>query len=233
MATSRKPTSSSESGFTLVEVVLAISILSAMVVINYNVIMSMVETKVEVDDRREGVFVANSVLTRLTRELQLAKKTPQLPPPCDGSSATTPGAFIGDGGAQGGSGPTLTFSTTQGAQYIPDGGDHSGPVQITYRVAKDPDQKDEKNATLLLIREETPNRKPYAQSCKDTIRFPITNRLVNLQFKYFDKENNLWADEWNGARSRKLPDIIQFTISLKSERGHVETYTSAVALPAS
>jgi hypothetical protein len=101
-------------------------------------------------------------------------------------------------------------------------------------VAKDPDQKDEKGATLLLIREEIPNRKPYAQSCKAAIRFPITNRLVDLQFKYFDKTNNIWADEWGGARSaQKLPDIIQFTISLKSARGHVETYTSAVALAGS
>lgn len=201
-----------------------------MVVINYNVIMSMIETKVEVDDRRESVFIANSVLTRLTREIQLANKMPKLPPPCDSTATAATNVLIGEGGNLDGAGPTLTFSAPQGAQYIPDGGSHSGPVQITYRVAKDPDQGQNRDATLLLIREERPNRQPYQQSCQEIIRFPITNRLVNLEFKYFNKKTIAWTDDWTGQNSKELPDIIQFSLSLKSERGHIETYTSAVSL---
>jgi len=233
MNSQRRHTRGQQSGFTLVEVAIAIGILAVMGLINYNMLITLVESKVEIDDQRDSVFVANSVLTRLTRELQLAGKDPRLPPPCDNPTTSRLNAvLIGASGGQGGSGdgPSLTFSAKDAGQHMYDGNSHSGAVQITYRVTQDPDKKGDKAAGLLLIRDEIPNRPPFDAACKDSIRFPITNRLVNMEFKFFDKKTGEWSNEWTGATAANLPEIIQFTLWLKSDKGRVSSYTSAVKL---
>jgi prepilin-type N-terminal cleavage/methylation domain-containing protein len=233
MKLQRRHNAGQQSGFTLVEVAIAIGILAVMGLINYNMLITLVESKVEIDDQRDSVFVANSVLTRLTRELQLVGKDPRLPPSCDNPTNQRQNAvLLGENGGQGGSGngPSLTFSAKDAGQHIHDGNSHSGAVQITYRVVPDPDKKGDKDAGLLLIRDEIPNRPPFDVACKDSIRFPITNRLVNMELKFFDKKTAEWSDEWNGQRAANLPDIIQFTLWLKSDKGRVSSYTSAVKL---
>ena len=229
MSASQQPRHRSH-GFTLIEVILAISILSMMVVLNYRMIKNLIESKIIVDDKREAMFVANSVLTRLTRELQLAVTKPTLLPPCDQANTTRPlTAFVATGGDQG-QGPVLTFSAREAGQYIPDGSTRSGVVQITYRVDNDPDAKSDKDATLLLVREEMPNRNPPQLACKSVIRFPISSNLVNLEYKFFDKKTREWSSDWTGPKSSNLPDIIQFSLTLKSPKGDIDTYTTAVAL---
>jgi prepilin-type N-terminal cleavage/methylation domain-containing protein len=223
------------SGFTLIEVALALGILSVMVLLNYNMITTLVESKMEIDDQRDSVFVANSVLARLTRELQLASKDPKLPPGCDnaGSNPTQrqAAALLSEAAGQsGGRGQRLIFSSKEAGQYIHNGNSHSGAVQISYLVEEDPDQKGVENPGLLLVRDEIPNRPPFDVACKDAIRFPITNRLVNISYKFFDKRSNDWSDTWEGTKASSLPDIIQFTLWLKSDKGRVTSYTTAVKL---
>jgi hypothetical protein len=211
---------------------MALGILSVMVLLNYGIIKSLVESKVEIDDRRQAIFVANSVLNRLTRELQLAGKDPKLPPPCDGSSTARSNAvLIGEGGsASGGKGASLTFSAKEAGQFMINGGTHSGAVQLTYRVAPDTDENNQSTGGVVLLREEIPNRQPFQLACKDIIRFPITNKLVNIQFMYYDKKAQSWESSWTEQRSSTLPDAIQVSVTLKSDRGNVQTYTTAVQL---
>lgn len=229
-----KGTTIREGGFTLIEITIAISILAVMFILNYRIIKGLIESKIEIDDKREAIFIANSVITRLTKELQLAVPKPKLAPPCDSpNSPPSTYSLLGEDGAssQSGKGTTLTFTAKEAGQFIPGGTTHSGAVQITYRLEPDPDQKGDKNAPMLLVREEIPNRRPYDLACKDVIRFPISNRVVNLEFKYYDKASG-WETGWSGGRANNLPEIIQFSISLKSPRGAVATYTSAVKLTA-
>lgn len=229
------PRNAQAAGFTLIEVALALGILSVMVLLNYNMITTLVESKMEIDDQRDAVFVANSVLTRLTRELQLATKTPRLPPNCAnvGSNASTrlPAALLSDSNNEGnGKGQSLIFSSKHAAQYVHNGNSHSGPVKITYLVEQDPDQKGGDTLGLLLIRDEIANRPPFDVACKDLIRFPITNRLVNITYKFFDKSTAEWSDTWEGPKAAKLPEIIQLSLQLKSDKGRVSSYTTAVRL---
>lgn len=231
MTRSHDTSTQRQRGFTLIEIILAIAILSVIVVVNYNMITNMVETKSEIDDQRQMVFVANSVLGRLTRELQLAGKDHRLPPPCDNPTAQRQNAvLIGQNGGQGSEGPSITFSAKDAGQYVHNGNSHSGAVQIKYSVAPDPDKKGDKDAGLLLVREEIPNRPPFDVACKDAIRFPITTSLTNLEFKFFDKRSGDWSSDWTGQKSANLPDILQFTVWLKSSKGRVASYTTAVKL---
>ena len=244
--TRKLPRSSSQSGLTLLEVILAISILAIMMSLNYRILVGIVEAKTAIDDKREGMFIANSVLTRISRELQLATIDGGLLPGCDSAGALStqpPGGsgagaavrqvFKGEqgsaGGAQGG-GATLTFLAKEGGQYIPDGGTHSGVVQITYRVEPDPDQKGEKNPTLLLVRDEVPYGKNVQRACANAIHFPITKNLVSLEFQYFDKKTEEWSAEWSEGKTVSPPAIVQFKIDLRTPEGNLESYTSAVSI---
>jgi prepilin-type N-terminal cleavage/methylation domain-containing protein len=230
-------------GFTLLEVTIAVAILAVMLTLNYRILKGVISAKQLIDDRRDGMYIANSVLTRMVRELQLTAKRPILPS-CDSASAQSPAAsptdtpsptdpsqsgikpvLLGEAGLQGAS---ITFLAKEAGQYVPDGGTHAGVVQITYRVAQDPEQKSSQNPGFVLVREEIPNTRPLAKACKSVLRFPITNNLVDLRFRFYDGKTNQWSESWTGQQSTKLPEIIQFTISLKSPAGTVQSYTTSV-----
>lgn len=216
-------------GFTLIEVVLAIAILAVMMTINYRILRGIVEAKRQIDDRREGMFVANSLLTRLSKELQLAKKTPLLPSlnPTAGSGmpATQQNVFIGTTGIDGAS---ITFMAKDAGQYVPDGGTHSGLVQLRYFAAKDPEQKD--SPLLSIVREEIPKIKPIARAYKNALRFPINENLKTLNFRYYDAQDKQWVDTWDDARATRLPSIVEYTVVLESKLGLLQSYTGAVKL---
>jgi len=70
-----------QKGFTLVEIVVAISILTIMLGIAFDALFQIGRTKRALDDERDAALVANAVLGRMTRELQLiADQTALLPP---------------------------------------------------------------------------------------------------------------------------------------------------------
>ncbi len=231
-------------GFTLVEVILAIGILAVMMTINYRILKGITQAKKLIEDRREGMYIANSVITRLTREIQLAVKEPIMPK-CSTISASNPGGALDEDsgenpgnpgmnpfllGKSGINGTTLTFLAKEAGQYVPDGGTHSGIVQITYRIENDPQQRGAENAGLALVREEIPKIKPMTKACNAVLVFPITTNLVSLQFRYFDSRQRAWADVWDTQRAGRLPEMVQFTISLRSPAGEIQTYSSTVRI---
>jgi prepilin-type N-terminal cleavage/methylation domain-containing protein len=240
----RVPHRAKSAGFTLVEVILAIGILAIMMTINYRILKGITQAKKLIEDRREGMYIANSVITRLTREIQLAVKEPILPK-CSTISASNPGGALDDEsggdpsnpgtspfllGKSGINGTSLTFLAKEAGQYVPDGGTHSGIVQITYRIENDPQQQGVENAGLALVREEIPKIKPMTKACNAVLVFPITTNLVSLQFRYFDPRQRAWTDVWDTQRVGRLPEMVQFTISLRSPAGEIQTYSSTVRI---
>jgi hypothetical protein len=244
----------SQAGITLLELVLAISILVIIMTLNYSILKGVVQAKNIIDDKRDGMFIANSVLTRLARELQMATEARALLPSCASLAGGTPQqqqqaqaagtpspneprrVLVGEFGALGedSRNDTLTFLAKEAGQYIPDGGTHSGIVQITYRVEQDPEARKDNSGpkTFLLVRDEVPYQRPPEKACANAIRFPITKDLVSLSFKYYDKKSKAWSDTWNENKSVRLPTIVQFTITLKTPAGQLESYTSSLALRA-
>jgi type II secretion system protein J len=224
-----------QSGFTLLELILAISILSIMLTLSYQVLIGILKSKQVLDDKREGMYIANSLLTRISKELQLAAKRPLLPA-CDtgtsaqnGSQGQNRAPYIITQTMEGGM--SLSFIAQEAGQYIPDGGTHSGLVQITYRPAKPPSEDEVADKDIFyLIREEIPYTKPLETACKNALRFPIANNLTQVSFKFYDAKNKAWMDTWSAENSRRLPSIIQFTAVLQTPLGKRETYTSAIKL---
>ncbi|RMG43386.1 MAG: prepilin-type N-terminal cleavage/methylation domain-containing protein [Candidatus Dadabacteria bacterium] len=221
-------------GFTLIELLLAISILVIVMAAAYASLTSLSRSKKLLDDTRESVAIADTVLQRITRELQLASPLPLLPPADQPKKKTLNTLqLLGTHQAHDNfSHDSITFVASEGGQYLPDGGTHTGEVQITYRVAEDPDHMDDLNPIYTLVRDEVPYTYPPEKAYNKIMTFPVTHRLVSLAFSYYDAENAQWHQEWGDQNSNtlRLPDLIEISITLRSPAGKNETFTTAVAI---
>ena len=77
--------------------------------------------------------------------------------------------------------------------------------------------------------DETPSKNPTnaADAYKLIMTFPITKRLTELRFSYYDGQDDEWRDDWPKTLTRR-PKIIQFTLKLLSPLGKIHTYQTAV-----
>lgn len=237
-------------GFTLVEIVIAIAILSIVLGTAYSSVTQILTSKKILDDKRDLSLTANSVVRRLTRELQLTvDENPLLFSEDTGSDQNKTNLyFLGEkgspsSGSSNSSGDSVSFIAQEGGQYLPDGGTHTGMVQISYRLMKDPDNRED-SEKLSLVREEIPYtvltnssdpkewREAKAKSFKNRMTFPISDRVKSFKLRYYDLENDKWLDSWNDDRKGTLPALVQFKISLLSPLGFVQHYTTMVPIGA-
>lgn len=231
-----------ERAFTLVEVVIAISILAVIMSTAYSAIQQILSTKRVLDDKRDVSVVANAILRRLTREFQLATADLPLIFPNNSEEESIDGSLYlvgkGSGTASGGFQDSVTFIAQEGGQYMPDGGTHNGAVQITYRGAEDPERRSG-NGDLLLIREEVPYitgsggntaewRKAKDKAFGNIMIFPVAENLVSFRMRYYNIEREQWQSDWGLQERGSMPGLIKFSLSLRSPLGRVETYTTSV-----
>lgn len=226
-------------GFTFVEVVLAVSILSVILGMAYSSLNYIIRTKKMLDDRRDISATANTILSRLARELQLteqlANPVTRLIPPSGSTSSTGTALpfFLGTSRKlpNGESGDEVSFMAQEGGQYIPNGATHSGTVMITYRVEEDPEDKDTESSqrSFILVREEIPNLRPVKKAYENKIIFPISQQVVSFKCAYYDKSEEKWVEEWDSSR-RAIPGLLKLDVSLRSPLGRIEHYSTVLPL---
>lgn len=224
------------SGFTFVEVVIAISILAVIMSISYGALMQIIRAKKLLDDTRDVKSIADSIIIRFGGELQLAVRSGgEVMPPPNKLSTPYPGLPHLVGTAKRGPDDTsldsISFIAQNAGQYVPDGGTHNGLIQINYRAEKDPENPDSKS--YLLIRDEIPYKHPYDAAYKKIMTFPITKNLVSLRFRYYTIADSAWHDSWGDIQHNQLPNMVKFVFRIRSELGNISEYESAVFLPAS
>lgn len=224
---------SRSSGFTLIEVIISLSIMVFVCSVMYTTLEQVMRTKGYLDEERDLGTLANTLLNRLTRELQLATSQEHLMPPRGNLEQKYPETvdLLGKHESMGNglSGDSITFLANDGGQYVQDGLTHSGLVQITYRVAEDPEQggRSSEDATYYLIRDEVPYSRDYESAYKKIMTFPITRDLLSLEFMYYDGEK--WATEWDDQR-RQLPRLVRFTLKIRSTSGKPHTFSTVVPI---
>lgn len=222
-------------GFTLVELLLAIALLVVVLSVTYSSLHSIITTKIILEDQRESRQIANATLLRLTRELQLASEGIARLPSKNNLKKPNHSSdnLLGEQESIGGKTfSKITFVAHSGGQYIPDGGTHVGIVQITYVVRENLENQnpDPEKRTYTLVREEVPYIRPFEKAYEKQMIFPLTNRLIGLDFRYYDSVQAEWHESWGGETTNKLPSMVEFTLRLRSERGKIDSYTTTVAL---
>lgn len=224
----------SRRGFTLIEVIVAVTILTFIVGIAYRSITQMLTTKTIVEDDRAGRKIAQAFLSRFIREIQLvydqAGILPERTDP-DGQVSPTRINLIGEPGEEGKYGrfDRIRFLAAEGGQYLPDGGGHSGVVQLEYRVERDPEVKDEADRRVL-VRDEIPYIFPIKSAFQQSMIFPITDRLARFQLRYFDASNESWSDDWGKEGRVKLPGMVEISLGIITPRGDIQSFRTVVSL---
>jgi prepilin-type N-terminal cleavage/methylation domain-containing protein len=222
---------SSQIGMTLIEIVIAVGILGIVLSVAYKALTQVMQTKQLLDDERDSSMIANAVLGRLTREIALAVPQKLIPEQTSGGQISSSDIQLKGtpGKGAGGSADSITFMAKNAGQFIPDGKTQAGIIQLTYRAMKDPESKGAQEDNLLsLIRDELPDIRPLEKAFKNRITFPITDRLVQLKFRYFDGVQDTWRDTWGDQNSKGLPALVKLTVALKSNQGKVTSYSTTV-----
>jgi prepilin-type N-terminal cleavage/methylation domain-containing protein len=220
-------------GFTLVEVILAVTLLAGILLVVYQILTQLTRAKQLADAKRDVTVVAGTVLGRMVRELQLAYDggSPLLPGP--GNANTNQGRSVylrlTPGNVKNGvRGDEITFLALDAAQFFPEGATQSGIVQIHYVVRVDPEKTD--NA-LVLVREETPLIQPAEEAYKKTVVFPLAENVSSLAFTALDADKSEWLSQWGERpRATRLPALIQIDLALRRSDGVVESFQTAAAL---
>jgi prepilin-type N-terminal cleavage/methylation domain-containing protein len=241
MTNSNRKSRSKQGGFTLVEVVISLSILTVILSTAYSAITQIISTKKLLDDKRDNSLVASSIVRRLSKELQLAVSDSGLicQSNTSNNSSATKILFLGDKNSDG---AEVTFIALEGGQYLPDGGTHTGKVQISYKLLKDPERRQEENV-FSLVREEIPYISPPAtndpaiwqaavkKSCNKRMVFPIADNIRRFELKYYDVANDQWVEEWDPTR-KEVPAMIYYSVTGVSPLGNEETYATMVPIGA-
>ncbi len=219
-------------GFTFLELIIAIAILAMIMGVTYSSLSQIIRSKKLLDDARDSKAIADAILVRLTREFQLAFPDGALMPPANKLTQPYPGQPRVLGAAKPGRDnanlDSISFLALEGGQYLPDGGSHTGVVQITYRA--EPDPEDRTGQRIYLIRDEVPYTRPYESAYKKRMTFPITNNLVSLSFRYYDEKTETWVSEWGQPPRTWIPSIIKFSFQIRSPLGKVNEYESMIYL---
>lgn len=236
-----------QAGFTLVELVIAIALLTVIMSVAYSALSAIVRSKSALDDGRDADLTANALLLRMTRELSSIVLKPTdgnlnpCPPHTPQSANQTTILGLRETLTNGERGDSLTFIAANAAQYMPDGSSHSTLVQISYRI-EELAENEEGPLSYVLIREEIPYPGPktaprgsnlpsgVAPACGQMFRFPLSDRVKSLKFQYYDAQNQRWEDSIGGQNTNPRARLIRFSLTLVSPLGIERSYATSVPI---
>lgn len=198
-------------GFTLVEVLVAISILAIVLTSVYGIFSSVSTARGRLDADSADYHRARVIFDRLGRELRGAYFAPNF------TSLTFVGEAAGDGNLN-----ELELTTTAVSPLSQTG---SGIARVRYRLVRD--REDPENR-LVLLRSEQPAYQPVSEvSDGDMMR--LAAGIENLTIRYY--ANGQWQAGWDGRTSGGLPEMVEMTLQLRTRQGAPVAFQSAFEVP--
>lgn len=204
---SRRAPRYSEGGFTLIEVLLAVSLVAMMATLVFG---SLYVTISAIDGAR-----ANSVNEQIVRST-LRVMTDEL---SVGVGPAT-GPWMGVNGLQDGqpadSIAFLTMGQFRGAESSKD----SELVRIVYTREGD--------RLLRFVRKNL-----YGLTDESIEQVELATKVKGFNVRYYDSKSNLWVDEWDGRGRSGTPKAVLLELTLLQENSELQTIRQWVAVGAS
>lgn len=216
------------SAFTLMELVIAISVFAVILTLSYRIFAQVAGSKKILDEERDISKVAHSILTRFTREIQHTVSRQLLPRPNQSASTFSSTVFllgVSKNMSNRKPGAEITFVAKDVGQFIRGNRPGSGLVQITYRVEEDPEASRKENRTMLLIRDEVNHIPDKDLAFKNILTFPVADNIEGLQLIYYDNQQKTWKEEWS-PQERTLPSLVKMNLELRGESGKIYSYST-------
>lgn len=189
---------SSQKGFTLLELLVAISILSVILGVIYSSFFSASKTTRLLESDEDVYQTARSLLGLLSRELRSLYYYP--------SGATKAGLTGVDSEIDGHPGDSIYFLTTS---YLRKGSDsrEGEMAEIGYFLDVDTGT-DAKH----LIRSVDPT--VDLDFDEGGIFLPLSDRVEELDITYYKEQSDEWLNEWDTKTQQQLPDLIRIELSV-------------------
>ena len=196
-----------EGGFTLVEVLLAVSLVAMMAALLFG---SLYVTTSAIDAARANS--ANEQIVRSTLRVMIDELSVGV--------GRTAGPWMGINGRQGGqpadSVAFLTMGQFRGAESTKD----TELVRIVYTREGD--------RLLRFVRKNL-----YGLTDESIEQVELANKVKSFNVRYYDGKNNLWVDEWDGRGRSGTPQALLIELTLLQENAELQTVRQWVAVGAS
>lgn len=195
-----------EDGFTLIEILVAISILAIVLTSVYGIFTSVSNTRERLDADSAEYHKARVVFDRLGRELRGAYFQPL------NSDLVFTGNSADDESLE------LELTTTA---FTPISQMESGIVRVRYQLGVD---QDNDGSGLVLMRSEQPAYEK--DTTADMMRFvPGINAM---QIRFFS--NGQWQTDWD-SRVSGMPELVEITLQLRTKDERLVSFVSAFDVP--
>ncbi|RME61629.1 MAG: prepilin-type N-terminal cleavage/methylation domain-containing protein [Candidatus Dadabacteria bacterium] len=212
-------------GFTLIEVILAITILTLIVVTGYSVVTGIGKSKDSIEDRDLVLYEGEALSRRLKRELQNAYFQTHLllDPALKFESKKLIRFYAKPQEGRSYSKDSFAFLSLGSGQYIPGQTKKFGLVQIYYHL-EPLDNRD----TFALVRDEIPYIFPQEKAFKKRVRFEVSKNVLGIKVRLYNKHTG-WVSSWDSDRKERAPTFIVLTLYLRSPRGKVYPFIVPVS----
>lgn len=210
-------------GFTLIEVLVAVSLLAAVTALTWGSFQQTFKAKASVEKNSERYHSVRLALERLSREISMAFLSMN----DDATLSEKRTFFVGKRKSDI---DELRFSMF-GHQRLYENANEGDTSQVGYYGAYDRNE----SGKLNLIRRET-RRLGNVKFEQAPARADIVcDNVVRLQFDYYDMREKQWREEWStiGADGQgpRLPWKVKITLTVRDERGLEVPFTTSVHLP--
>ena len=203
-------------GFTLAEILIAISIVSTILAILYGSFSSATRSITLCREKNEMYQVARLSLDRIAADISSAF------PPRDLQLEDMKLEFVGEDREVGGiPWDSLHFVSTSNLELTHDA-KSSGIHEIGYYMEEDPESDE---PVLFRRQDDTLDD----ETDKGGVALELAEGVNGLNFTYYDDKGEE-TDEWFSSETKTLPKMVRITLSFKDEEGETTHFSTQVYL---
>ena len=207
----------SSSGFTMIEVMLALAIFAFITPIMWGSFAQTANSKKAIQSEQERTHSVRAALMRMSREIEMAYLSDN-----ENTAITNRRAFFV--GSSRVDVDELMFSTFahQRLRAAASEGDSS---LISYFGARDPDDR----RIVNLMRRETRRLQAEDPTTLPGEAYILCPDVTKVKFAYYDHKKKEWATEWSTLDASGMPFLpthIRITLTIIDERGKEVSYST-------
>lgn len=210
-----------QAGFTLLEVMLALTILLFISITVWGTFSRTVATKRRLELAQERIHVARVALMRITRELEMAYLSNHENTLVQERRTMFVGTSNGDL-------DELRFSWFGKQRLRADAAEGDTGLVLYY-----PERDPEDPSVMNLMRRETRRLQPLDPKSIKADTYVLCPNVTRLKFSYFDARMREWRDSWSTMGNDQLdylPTHVRVALTIRDERDRDVTYVSGARL---
>ncbi len=210
-------------GFTLIEILVAISISAVVITLVYSSLFQIIRTKDRVEETSELIHEVRVLFSRIEKDLANAYPRGGIYLP----SASDQTYFLG---TQDGENSRLSFTTFSRDTVFEQG--QSDQTEVTYYLQVN----EQDNELFSLLRRDN----PFAGNEDGGFVFPISEKIVRFELNYTDESTFdiqtagevTKIKEWNSAAIGSLPKAVEVNVILRDNNDDEKEFSSIFLIPA-